>query len=182
MSCPAQSQTGAIHAKINSGPVTTITSIPNGTSYWITSPGTYRLANDIEWQGGPLGLTPFLITASNVTLDLNGKTVLAVDSTSNSYNSTGISVGESTQVVITNGILEGFREYGITVTESRNVTLSGIIVRDIHNPTTVPITDPVPNAVAGMAFLLCSNVTVSHSTISNISGGPQVSKIGRAHV
>jgi len=154
--------------------VTEITSVPNGFSYVIDSPGTYRLANDIDWEGSPLGLTPFLITASNVTLNLNGKTVRAVGSTTNSYNSTGISAEGCSNLVVSNGALRGFREYGITVTASRHVTLSGITVRDIHNPTLVPITNLVPNAAAGIAFLLSSNVTVSDSTVANISGGPQV--------
>jgi len=162
--------TKATHAQ----PVTDITAIPNGFSYWIRSSGTYRLANDINWQGGPLGLTPFLITANNVTLNLNGKTIRAVGSAGNPYNTTGISAYGCNRLVVSNGVLQGFREYGITVTESQDVALSRITVRDIHNPTLVPITNSPPNAAAGIAFLLSTNVTVSDSTIANISGGPQV--------
>jgi len=148
--------------------VTEITSVPNGFSYVIDSPGTFRLANDIDWEGSPLGLTPFLITASNVTLNLNGKTVRAVGSTTNSYNSTGVIAEGCSNLVVTNGALEGFHQYGVSVAAVTQATFANLHIRAIgRSNSPAALVPPFP---AGFYAVLSTNVTLSNVTVSNVSG------------
>src|ERR1017187_359451 len=83
------------------------TPITNTTAVTISSPGSYYLTTNITVTAGDA----ITITASQVTLDLNGFTV---SSTASPANGTGILLqGGNADITILNGHIKGGVTYGI---------------------------------------------------------------------
>lgn len=149
--------------------------LPNTTLFLGGTDTNYYLANDIEWSSvSPLATAPIAVVSNGITLNLNGKTIRAIGSSSNAFNSTGIIVSGCSNVVVTNGTIDGFREEGISVVSGTGVTLAQLTIANIHNPTTTNITNG--NSVAGISVEL-GGVLVSNVVISNISGGANVAAV-----
>ena len=151
--------------------------ISNNATVPVLLPGAYVLTNDVNWSStNPSATTPIAIVADGVSLNLGGFAIRATNSAGNAGNLTGIVVSNVALVAVTNGTIEGFREGGISVVSGTDITLAGLVIRDIHNPTTNSITNG--NSAVGLSLQLgLGGVVVSNVTISNVSGGPNVSSV-----
>jgi hypothetical protein len=177
---------GQVSARAD-GPILILGIFPGTT---LTLPGlfdptnsTYRLEADVDWWSTNTNVTtPIEILGSGVTLDLNGKTIRATNSTTSEGNLTGIRIFSGSlllpisNVKVTNGTIRGFRKSGVSVVGGNNTTLADLTVADIHNPTTnaPSFKEDLLNPTAGISIEAGSGVTVSNVVISNVSGGTNV--------
>ncbi|MFM8810061.1 MAG: hypothetical protein ACKOJB_14365, partial [Chthoniobacterales bacterium] len=161
--------------------------IANNATYYVTNATNYILTNDVEWSStNTNATTPIEIVVSGVTLDLNGKTIRAINSATSAGNLAGIRIVPGlfslsiSNVKITNGVIRGFRENGISVFSGTGILLAGLTIADIHNSTTnAPnFFADLLNPTAGISIELgLGGVTVSNVVISNVSGGPNVMSV-----
>lgn len=86
----------------------------------ISDPGTYVMTRDVTTRSG----AALMITASNVTLDLNGFTLQGPGQ----QVGNGIVISGATSVRVTNGIIADFG-FGVMVANSNNVTLRDLSIR-----------------------------------------------------
>ena len=93
---------------------TAITTVP----FVITKPGNYYLPNDLTFTG-PAG-TAITIEASQVILDLNGRTLKG---TATGFDTTnGIVIDNRQDVIIQNGDVDGFTNVGVLIVDSAKKT------------------------------------------------------------
>lgn len=94
-----------------------------GAPTTIDSPGSYVLRGDINFSASTgIGIA---ITASGVTLDLNGFEIRG--------QGAGIRITGASGVAVSNGAIAA-SSIGITVSNSNNVTLRGLRVRGMNQP------------------------------------------------
>jgi hypothetical protein len=95
-------------------PATAITAVP----FVITVPGNYYLAKDLTFTA-PAG-TAITIEASQVILDLNGRTLKGLAKGFDTTN--GIVIDNRQDVIIQNGDIDGFTFAGVLISDSAKKT------------------------------------------------------------
>jgi parallel beta-helix repeat protein len=125
-------------------------------SIQINRSGSYRLTNDIEVRDG----NAVTITASNVTLDLNGYSV----STKAEGTGNGISIQNSKSVSVENGKVGGFNT-NVAVVNSNNVRLR---LLQITGEGLAPNNGPTE---VGILLLNSRASFISDNTISSVNLG-----------
>lgn len=150
--------------------VTLITNAP----YIISTPGTYRLANDINWSGSSiLNFAAISILANNVVLDLNGKTLLGDPYYgTNTYTAIGILSIGSTNLTIFNGTINGFHSGGITLLGGNQSKLYNLTITNINNLGSwsgLPTNTASLNLVSGLLAYGATNTVLSNVTVQNIN-------------
>jgi hypothetical protein len=93
----------------------------SGSMFIISQPGSYYLTGNIVGAGGYAGI---LINCSNVTLDLNG-----FELRGGGGASFGIETVSSNDVVIRNGLVDGWTQAGVYVAGGGGNIVSGIVAR-----------------------------------------------------
>ncbi|MFM7375673.1 MAG: hypothetical protein ACKO39_11055 [Chthoniobacterales bacterium] len=147
--------------------------ISNNATCPVVLPGFYFLTNDVEWSStNPAATAPIAIVGSGVILDLNGKTIRALGSSTNTNNGTGLFVdgglGGISNVTVFNGAIEGFRNYGVFVQGVQGAVFADLTNRSIGLSNSPPSTIfPLPT---GFLAAFSGNVTLSNVTVSNVSG------------
>lgn len=114
---------------INSADGDARTPISGPAPITISQPGSYYLTNNI---GGFAGTDAITIDASNVTLDLNGFTLLGRPSAFNAITITD----NRTDIVIRNGIITGWPGLGIQAHFANNCLIERIVA---HNNTDIAL-------------------------------------------
>jgi len=104
-------------------PATAITGVP----YVITAPGNYYLANNVSFSA-PSGAA-ITILASEVYLDLNGKTI---NSTAGSSLNIGVFVVNQVDVTILEGDIDNFGYAGVYLAPNSTDVNSKNVVDNIH--------------------------------------------------
>lgn len=148
---------------------TMITSLP----YGINSPGNYCLASNMtfitSWNSSVAAIS---IAASNVTLDLNGKSITGrwANSTPGAGMETGINVtvgnsGYPEDIVIRNGTVKGLRS---GVSNWTNTGSNNVKRLTIENLT---ITDMVFYGISFLGNSRCDDCTIRNNIITNINPG-----------
>lgn len=146
--------------------VTLITNAP----YTISLPGSYKLANNITWTGtGTNDAVAITISASNVVLDLNGKTL-----TGNQFfgldlfTAFGIVVASSSNVTVSNGVINGFRSGGILVVGANQTKFNNLTIENINN---LGLWSGLytSNTVGGFIALGATNTLLSNVVVQNIN-------------
>lgn len=105
-----------------------------GGLYKITQPGTYVLGADVALPVGRSNVAMIQIVASNVILDLNGKS-LSLSTTNRMPCAKGILLSSGCKnVVVKNGLINGSNGYvrvgeGISCQGNSNVTIQNIVVQ-----------------------------------------------------
>ena len=155
-------------------------------------PGTvYQLQADVDWWStNPSVTSPIQIVGTNVILDLNGKTIQAIESDAHEHNLTGIRIApgdfslSASNVTVTNGLIRGFRRSGISVELAADVTLANLTIADIHNPTThaPDFLLSLLNPTAGLKAEFSPNLSISQIVISNVFGGTNVMQVAGMEV
>lgn len=141
-----------------------ITQIP-ASGIQITASGLYTFANDITWNAAAGANAAILISAANVTLDLQGHTLTAVipDRT---IAVAGIAADQSaSNVTIQNGVLSNMSMYGVLASNAQvvtviNITVTGQTFSNIAQRAQCP---------SGILASGCSNVTVAGCTVEQMS-------------
>ena len=155
--------------------------ISNNATMPILVEGDYVLTNDVVWSSTNTNATaPIAIVADDVDLNLNGFTIRATNSATSEGNLAGIIISDAATVVVSNGIIRGFRRNGISVVGGTQIWLAGLTIADIHNPTTnAPnFVEDLLNPTAGISVEAgLGGVTVSNVVISNVSGGTNVMSV-----
>ena len=128
-----------------------------GSAAVIDEPGTYVLTRDIISRTG----TALMITASGVTLDLNGRMI----SGPGDQSGNGIVIMNATGVTLTNGNVADFA-FGITVMNSNNVMLRELNVR---GRGLAPLAGSPPET--GVMIMQSKNVTVEGNNFYNTGLG-----------
>ena len=146
--------------------VTVITNAP----YTISLPGSYKLANNITWTGtGTNDAVAITISANNVVLDLNGKTL-----TGNQFfgldlfTAFGIVVASSSNVTVSNGVINGFRSGGILVAGANQTKFNNLTIENINN---LGLWSGLytSNTVGGFIALGATNTLLSNVVVQNIN-------------
>lgn len=151
-----------IHIPMASNDYTAITYLP----YDIRLPGKYRL--EIVGNVTINGTSIRILRTHDVLLDLNGKFLLGYGSGS------GIMVFNSSNIIITNGVIENF-EMGINATDSFNVSISNCIIgktfygiRLLYSSLTRIYSCTVRNCTHGLMIHYSSDITVNDTEITKI--------------
>lgn len=114
---------------------TEITNIPN-EGIIIKKPGVYRFKQDIWWA--PQNCTAITIAANDVTLDLNGKSLITVNAEIGS-KVIGVLIQNNTNaealqnVSIINGSIAGVTQCGISASNTTNLKIENITVNGIRS-------------------------------------------------
>jgi parallel beta-helix repeat protein len=128
----------------------------SGSPAVISESGTYVLTRDIATRTG----TALMITANNVTLDLNGFTIQGPGQ----QVGNGIVISGATGVRVTNGIIADFG-FGVMVANSNNVTLRDLSIRAAGQP---PIAPP---PATGILIVQSKSVVVEDNNLYNVGLG-----------
>lgn len=153
-------------------PVALDSLIASDATYTVRLPGSYRLTNGVLWGSmNPLATTPLALAGNNISLDLGGNTILALPS---SFADAGLVLGDTAAafsgLAVSNGIIDGFSEYGVFVEGVQGAVFSALQVLNTGGfiTATSPLPSPLP---AGFYALLSSDVTLSNVTVSNVLSG-----------
>jgi hypothetical protein len=137
-----------------------------GFPYVISQPGSYRLAGNLTVSGAPF-VNGILISANNVTLDLNGFSIIAGAGITNDGISDG---GNLTGLTIRNGTISGFGNWGIDASRSSAVVEGIIVTGNSNGGITVGAHSRLSgNTATGSAFGLFANCRTN--IIGNTAGG-----------
>lgn len=149
---------------------TVISQIPN-SGIVITSPGRYRLAGNLTWTPSAPQTSAITIQCSGVTLDLGGNTLTAAVPKS-TWHTAGIVVkGPVTNVVIINGTLSSFTEYGVLATYVCGLDVAQVTVTGLHlNDLTVRELTPAGIFAAYSQSVNVVNCTVQNANIATDAG------------
>jgi hypothetical protein len=131
---------------------------PIATRGTIDSPGSYVLIRDLTINSA--ADSAIRITASGVTLDLNGYQI----SGPGGNMGVGITIAGASGVKVTNGSLSALA-MGVVVMNSNNVSLSGLQIRGQD----VAVTAPPPEV--GVMIVQSKAVSVENNVISNVGLG-----------
>lgn len=129
---------------------------------------TYRLCDDVQWTARSNSAAAITITASGARLDLRGHRLSQLNSSS--AGNIGIIVEENLeQVIIENGVLDGFSAAGILVREgSECVTIRGMEFHRIGYHGEIAIVNPfLQGAAAAVLVNGAVDNHVSHVTVSD---------------
>lgn len=108
-----------------------ISQIPS-TGIIITSPGTYTFAGNIAWSPSASYTSAIMIQSNDVTLNMSGYSLTALVADS-SWHTAGIVVnGPADNVLITNGTLDAFTEYGILAAHVCGLDVTRVIASGLH--------------------------------------------------
>jgi parallel beta-helix repeat protein len=118
----------------------------------ITEPGNYRLDRDRT--------SPIVITANDVTLDLNGYSVTA----SNGRMMNGITIRNAQGVEVFGGSIRDVG-FGVVIENSANVRVHDLRIRALN----LPVIAPPPEV--GILILQSSNVVVENNALYNVGLG-----------
>jgi nitrous oxidase accessory protein NosD len=130
---------------------------PITRSMVVDTPGSYILFNDLVAGTSQPALT---VTASNVTIDLNGREI----SGPGANTGTGILVNGAAGVHIRNGGVRDFG-FGVTVMNSNTVT-----IEDLHiSGRGIAVSMPPPEV--GIMIVNSKSVIVKHNNIFNVGLG-----------
>ncbi|AYV82544.1 MAG: hypothetical protein Hyperionvirus1_123 [Hyperionvirus sp.] len=123
--------------------------------YIIDRPGNYYFGEDIVFSAKNDNLVAITITASNVNLDLNSRSLQGVN------NATiGIFVGNQNNITIRNGLITGFLIYGISVLPNSNFFILENLFFSLIGGFTSFVT-----IIAAVLLAGCSNITISKCKI-----------------
>jgi len=129
-----------------------------GSPTVIDQPGSYMLTNSLFTSAGTgAGIT---ITASDVTLDLNGQTITGPGNGSHA----GIRIVGAQNVTVKNGNVTGVL-MGVMVNNSSNVRVEGLSIRGFG----LAVSAPPPEI--GILVLQSRNVVISKNSIFNVGLG-----------
>lgn len=169
---------------LSSTPVYIITSIPP-TGLILILPGTYRLANNIDWYPDPDAIA-ITIIGSDINLDLNCKSIINHNYV---YNTLGILIVISNNISIYNGSLVNPGSSGIIIILSNNITINHIAICRLSNnnlslpsfailaaeSTNLTITnniisniDVIVNALSAIAFISCQYINILNNNINGL--------------
>jgi hypothetical protein len=157
--------------------------LANGATYPfnIANSGSYRLTSNINTIVVPFSQdrTVITITASNVTLDLNGFTINGTNTctTPNGFgfsiqctnSGTGIGIqvtGPSNNIVIKNGIIRGMGGAGIDITAGSNHVIENVTVTESGGVGIRIVSGRVNHAVAVRNYL--NGISVQGGMISDV--------------
>ena len=142
--------------------------IASDTTYTVRVPGSYRLTNDVLWGSiNPLATAPLVLAGNNISLDLQGYTLGAWESALLPANATGLKLtAPATGVTVSNGTIDGFRDYGVRVDLVQGAVFSDLTIRNIGTNSPGQADTPLP---AGFYATLSSDITLSNVTVSNVS-------------
>ncbi len=129
---------------------------PISTVRTIDAPGNYFLIQDVSFGGG----AAITITASGVTLDLNGHQLLGPGG----VQGTGVLIQGATGVKVHDGYIAD-TAFGVVVDHSNNVTLTGLQIRGQG----LAVTAPPPEV--GVMIVESKNVVVERNSIYNTGLG-----------
>ncbi|MFM8657796.1 MAG: hypothetical protein ACKOD5_11820, partial [Chthoniobacterales bacterium] len=156
-----------------SAPVIPLNSfIASDTTYTVRVPGSYNLTNDVLWGSTNIFATaPLILAAHNTSLDLGGNAIIGFPSI---FTDAGLVVGDGSgaysNIVVSNGVVDGFSEYGVFVegVQGANFTALQILNTGGLITATSPLPSPLP---AGFYAMLSPNVTLSNVVVSNVLSG-----------
>ncbi|MEM9080983.1 MAG: hypothetical protein AAGC74_09865 [Verrucomicrobiota bacterium] len=149
--------------------------------FFITSPGSYFLTENLDVPSG----RALVITANNVTLDLNGFVISSQDET---FSDPAIQISGATNVRISNGIISGNPEkvtaslggntvepatgFSEAVKTSERITGAGTLNMQTLTPDHVTITglDCSLQATAGIDLSLATISNVKNCSVRNSQG------------
>ena len=148
----------------------------SSTEFLITAPGSYYLTTNIIGVSGEYGIE---ITASDVTLDLNGFSMVAPASANS-----GILVSSGiTNSVIRNGIINGWSNLNDDIfSEANNVTIENMSVSGagtgigclgnggVIRNCTVSLSGEDGIYIAGPGYVVYGNTCVGNNTINEANG------------
>lgn len=141
--------------------------IASDTTYTVRVPGSYRLTNDVLWGSvNPFATTPLVLAGNDISLDLQGHKLEAWQSGLLAANATGLKLtAPAAGVTVSNGTIDGFRNYGVRVDLVQGAVFSDLTIRNIGTNSTGQADTPLP---AGLYATLSSDVTLSNVTVSNV--------------
>ena len=112
-----------------------------------------------------------VLAGNNISLDLGGNAIVGFPA---SFTDAGLVVGDGsttyTGLVISNGMIDGFSEYGVFVEEVQGVSFSALQILNIGGIVTAtsPLPSPLP---AGFYAMLSENIALSNVVVSNVTSG-----------
>lgn len=121
-----------------------------GGSYPITQPGSYKLSGNLIVSAGFDGID---VSASNVTIDLNGFSITSLQSGTTSTGNGIRERGQLSNVRIHNGSLAGFNN-GVFFISSTRVDVQELVVDALSNSFGTPL--------IGSAVVVGANSLVRH--------------------
>ena len=160
--------------------VTMITNAP----VTISSPGSYRLANDINWTGtGTNNAIAITISANDVSLDLNGKSLTGDQYYGlDIFTALGIVASKATNVTIFNGTVNGFRSGGVVLDTVNSVKLYNLSIKNINNLglwSGLYTTNTVFGLLAtGSTNVMISNVAVQNINLQSTNNNTALAEVG----
>ena len=130
----------------------------------ITKPDTYTFSNSIVWKPKNEASVAITIDAKNVTLDMNGHTLLALVQECDKKMA-GISVKKKSSVTIKNGTLKNMCYYGIHAEAAENLRVENMTVEGLKF-NNLGIRNLSPTA---FIFSKCKNPQVKGCTVQNMN-------------
>ena len=146
--------------------------IASDATYTVRVPGSYNLTNSVLWGSvNPFATAPLVLAGDNISLDLGGNAIVGFSA---SFTDAGLVVGDGsaayTGLVVSNGVIDGFSEYGVFVEGVQGAKFSALQILNTGgiDTATSPLPSPLP---AGFYAMLSPNVTLSNVVVSNVLSG-----------
>ncbi len=146
--------------------------IASDTTYTVRVPGSYNLTNSVLWGSvNPFATAPLVLAGNNISLDLGGNAIIGFSA---SFTDAGLVVGDGsaayTGLVISNGVIDGFSEYGVFVEGVQGAKFSALQILNTGGIITAasPLPSPLP---AGFYAMLSPDVMLSNVVVSNVTSG-----------
>jgi hypothetical protein len=159
-------------------PVALDSLLASDTTYTVRVPGHYVLTNDVEWGSvNPFATAPLVLAGNNISLDLGGN---AIGGFPASFTDAGLVVGDGSVaysgITVSNGVIDGFSEYGVFVEEVQGAVFSALQIFNTGGIITAasPLPSPLP---AGFYAMLSPDVMLSNVVVSNVTSGVNSSLI-----
>ena len=142
--------------------------LASDTTYTVRVPGSYNLTNSVLWGSiNPFATVPLVLAGNNISLNLQGHTLGAWESALLPANATGLKLtAPAAGVTVSNGTIDGFRDYGVRVDLVQGAVFSDLTIRNIGTNSAGQADTPLP---AGFFATLSSDITLSNVTVSNVS-------------
>ncbi len=146
--------------------------ITSDTTYTVRVPGSYSLTNSVLWGSTNIFATaPLVLAAHNTSLDLAGNAIIGFPA---SFTDAGLVVGDGagaySNIVVSNGVIDGFSEYGVFVDGVQGANFSALQILNTGGIVTAasPLPSPLP---AGFYAMMSPDVTLSDVVVSNVTSG-----------
>ena len=158
-------QNGVVQINQSTVMATGLNRATNGFPYTITQPGSYQLTGNLTV---PVGTSGILISASNVTLDLNGFSIMTscTDSCSGSGIGTVFLGTELTGISVRNGSVQGFNN-GVELSGG-----GGFLVQNVKAQSNTHFGIDLEGQIAG-AGIVDRCIAINNGD-AGISGGAQL--------